>query len=468
MLPDTFRPFIDDISERMQCPPDYAAVGLMVALSAVVGRKVGIRPQRKTDWTEAANLWGLVIGRPGMLKSPSLETSLNPLKRLSAKESEAHQSAIEQFERDEIACKLRRDSLLKRARKELEKNPSSELEELFALNQPEAPVLRRLMANDTTPASLGELLRQNPNGLLVYRDEIVGLLTSMDREDQAEGRSFYLTGWAGNSSYTFDRIGRGMNLHIPAVCIALLGGTQPGKIGPYIRQAVKGGTGDDGLIQRFGLMVWPDMPATPWRDIDRYPDTQAKQAVDAVFERLHLLSPEAIGVEQDEDAAPYLRFTPDALEAFQEWRGELEALLRSGVLHPALESHFSKYRKLIPALALNIHLADGGAGEVGLNSLMKALAWGEYLKSHAHRAYGAATQPEMDAAKAVLQRIKKGDLGGEFTVKDVWRPCWAGLTDREVVRAALQTLVDYDHLTYREEQTGGRPRGVYQVIEGAV
>lgn len=467
MLPDAFRPFIDDISERMQCPPDYAAAGLMVALSAVVGRKVGIRPQHKTDWTETANLWGMVIGRPGMLKSPSLETALGPLKRLVAKESDAYQDALEQFRHDEIASKLRHDSLVKRARKELDKNPSSGLEELFAFEQPEPPVMRRLIANDTTPASLGELLRQNPNGLLVYRDEIVGLLTSMDREDQAEGRSFYLTGWSGNSPYTFDRIGRGMNLHIPAVCIALLGGTQPGKIAPYIRQAVKGGAGDDGLIQRFGLMVWPDMPATPWKDVDHYPDTNAKQVVNAVFDRIHFLTPEAIGAEQDETVAPYLRFSPDALAAFKDWRGELEILLRSESLHPALESHLAKYRKLIPALALNIHLADGGTGEVGLNSLLKALAWGEYLKSHAHRAYSVATQPEMDAAKTILRRIKRGDLGSEFTSKEVWRPCWAGLADREVVRTALQTLVDYDHLLYREEQTGGRPRGIYQVVEVA-
>jgi hypothetical protein len=80
---------------------------------------------------------------------------------------------------------------------------------------PEKPILKRYVANDTTAAALGELHRQNPNGVLVHRDEAVSLLRSLDREENSEARGFYLTGWNGNSPYTFDRIIRGLNLHIP-------------------------------------------------------------------------------------------------------------------------------------------------------------------------------------------------------------------------------------------------------------
>ena len=68
-------------------------------------------------------------------------------------------------------------------------------------------------------AALAELLRHNPNGLLVYRDELVSLLRALDQEENAEARAFYLTGWNGDSSYTVDRIGRGMNLHVSIKCI---------------------------------------------------------------------------------------------------------------------------------------------------------------------------------------------------------------------------------------------------------
>ena len=115
------------------------------------------------------------------------------------------------------------------------------------------PTLRRYIANDTNVASLGVLLQQNTNGLLVFRDELVSLLAHLDQEKNASERGFYLTAWSGKSSYTFDRIGRGLHLHIDAPGLSMLGSTQPGIISQYLSRAVRGGRGDDGLIQRFGL-----------------------------------------------------------------------------------------------------------------------------------------------------------------------------------------------------------------------
>jgi len=97
-------------------------------------------------------------------------------------------------------------------------------------DDPSEPTRRRYIANDTSTESLGELLRENPNGLLVFRDELVSLLDSLDEEGRISDRGFYLTGWSGNSPYTFDRIGRGLHLHVEGVCISLLGSTQPGRI----------------------------------------------------------------------------------------------------------------------------------------------------------------------------------------------------------------------------------------------
>jgi len=69
-LPPSVAPWVGDISDRLQCPPDYVAVTALVALGALIGRRVGIKPQQKTDWLEVPNVWGGFIGKPGMLKSP--------------------------------------------------------------------------------------------------------------------------------------------------------------------------------------------------------------------------------------------------------------------------------------------------------------------------------------------------------------------------------------------------------------
>ncbi len=71
LLPEGFRPWLSDIAERMQCPPEFPAVGALVSISALVGRQIGIRPKRHDDWLVVPNLWGAIVGRPGIMKTPA-------------------------------------------------------------------------------------------------------------------------------------------------------------------------------------------------------------------------------------------------------------------------------------------------------------------------------------------------------------------------------------------------------------
>ncbi len=63
--------------------------------------------------------------------------------------------------------------------------------------------------HDTTVEKLGELLNQNPRGLLLMRDELSGLLRTLDKPGREGDREFFLEGWNGTGSYTYDRISRG-------------------------------------------------------------------------------------------------------------------------------------------------------------------------------------------------------------------------------------------------------------------
>ena len=94
-VPKKLGPWIEDISDRLQCPPDYVAVAAITALGAVIGRRVGIKPQLKTDWIEFPNVWGCFIGRPGALKSPAMGEALKPIHRLEADAAKDNQVAQE-------------------------------------------------------------------------------------------------------------------------------------------------------------------------------------------------------------------------------------------------------------------------------------------------------------------------------------------------------------------------------------
>jgi putative DNA primase/helicase len=473
LLPEKLRPWAADVAERMQCPPDFIGVSIMAAVGSVIGCKIVIKPKIEDDWQVVGNQWTLIVGRPGILKSPAMEESLKPLKRLCAEADREFKEARNTYELDEKIAKIQTAEALKKASKLLGKKAGPENAEmarkLLGENPTSSePVLRRYIANDTNIASLGVLLQQNPNGLLVFRDEIVSLLSSLDQEERASEKGFYLTGWNGDSSYTFDRIGRGLHLSVERVCLSMLGSTQPGRISDYLCQAVRGGRGDDGLMQRFGLLVWPDI-SPEWKHVDRQPDKNARTTAFDVFDRLDKLDWHAAGAKRDrghdgdEEGLPYLRFNIDAYDAFVIWRTDLEKRLR-GDLHPALESHLAKYRKLVPGLALICHLADGVTGPVGIPALDRAIAWSKYLEAHARRAYGSVIAGAAETAKAILLKIKSGHLQNEFSARDVWRPQWSKLTDRAAVQAGLNMLVDYDCLReMKNTATGGRHATVYVV-----
>ena len=463
LLPEKIAPWVCDISERMQCPPDYVAVAALVALGSVLGRKIGIAPQQRTDWFEVPNLWGCIVGRPGSMKSPAINEALKPLHRLEIKAREAHDLDLAEHEKAKAVWKLRRDAAESRASAALKKDPSASVN--FDLAEPEDPAERRYITNDTTYEKLGEIHAQNPNGILAHRDELVSLLKTLDREEYAAARGFYLTGWNGTSPYKFDRIMRGKT-HIEAVCLSMLGSTQPGRLAEYVRRAVSGGAGDDGLIQRFGLLVWPDQ-SPEWKDVDCYPDTAARNAAWETFDSFDRLSPEAIGAETiPYQTVPILRLDIVAHGLFSEWRAELECRLRSADLHPALEAHLAKYRKLVPALALINHLADDGVGPVNEAALLRALSLAEYLETHARRAYGAGPEAETAAAKSILAHIRKGDLSEGFTLRDVCRQQWSSLTDRGQAQAGLHLLCDLDWIAAIDAvgaPTGGRPTTRYAI-----
>jgi hypothetical protein len=456
-LPRSIAPWVLDISERMQCPPDFVGASAMVGLSAALGRKIGIRPQRSTDWIEVPSLWGCVIARPGAMKSPAMSQAFAPLHRLEANARNANITAAAEYAIELEAHKLKKEEAARKVRAVLKNG--GEIGGILDVEVPQEPTSRRYIVIDATYEALGTVLADNPNGVLAFRDELVSLLRTLDREENAAARGFFLTAWNGTTGYTFDRIIRGQT-HIEAACVSLMGSTQPGRFAEYVHRALSGGAGDDGLIQRFGLLIWPDQQPE-WREVDRYPDSDARTAAWETFRHLDELSPEIALAQRDEFEV--IRFDDAGSAIFREWRESLEKKLRGGELHPALESHLSKYRKLVPALALIGHLADKGVGPIDETAVLRAVSFSEYLETHARRAYAADTEAETSAAKAILSRIRKSELDSPFTARDVHQRNWSNLSERTQVQAGLDLLGDLDWLMPEVKRTGGRPTTLYHV-----
>jgi hypothetical protein len=328
--------------------------------------------------------------------------------------------------------------------------------------EPKVPTQSRLLTTDATLESLHKLLEQNQAGIFVLRDELTGWLTSLEKVGREAERSFYLECWNGDSSFTIDRIGRG-SIYVDNCCVSLFGGIQPSRLSSYFADAMVDGDSSDGLVQRFQLLIWPDKPKD-WVYQDRKKDAEAFKNAENVYRRI---------AELDGENPLRLKFSEEAQCLFQDWLTNwMDIELRDEELHPSQESHFSKYRSLMPSLALLFSLADGNQETVGVEHSKQAIEWCSYLKGHAKRVYAARMDSTYTAAIALKRRLERGLIGspdGTFTVRDLERKGWAELSRLDQVLAALRKLEEY-HWVRREAHTseavrarGGRPSAIYRI-----
>jgi len=458
LLPPVFEKWIRDISERMQCPPDYAAIGAMITLSATIGRRIGIKPKQLDDWCVVCNLWGFAVGRPSAMKSPALSEVLKPLKNLEIEEKKRYEINIEQFGIDLEMVKLTGEQKQKQAKAAMKEGNSAKartiLEQAISGTN-KKPTRKRYIVYDATVEKLGELLNENPNGLLLFRDEIAGWLKTIDREDRTNDREFWIESFSGNGSYIYDRIGRG-TIDIQATTTSVLGSIQPAKLQPYLLSNLTGGKNDDGFIQRLQLAVYPDQ-LKKWNYVDKSPDKQTEKKIFDIYNAIANLI--TFPASEENGGIACINFDTEAQLIFIEWLTDLESELRSNELHPVMESHLAKYRSLIPSLALIIHIANLAEHEnfdltpINEGSLLQAIGWGKYLRSHAERIYSLGINPETVSAQLILKKINTNKLKDKFTARDICRSGWTGLSNTEVIKNALLLLEDCNYITGVKKET---------------
>jgi len=446
LLPKSIAAYATDIADRMSCPIEFSAIALLTSLSAAIGGRLHIKPEEFGTWLVPAGIWGMIVSPPSSIKTPPLSEAMRPLRDLDKSEAENYRLKLQQYEIDKGIY----DKGIKEAIKTGNNNPG--------LVEPEKPGMTRYIVNDSTYEKLVEIAQANPNGFLIFRDELIGWFHSLNKENQKEARGLYLTGWGGTESYATDRIGRG-HVRADRVNISLIGTIQPNVLRSIVNEAVTGGGGDDGLIARFQLAVFPN--STPeYKKLNRHPDFEALNRYEKLIQSFAKLKPDQFGAEYNQDGIAYLTFSPEAQLEFDAWRVRLEARLRNPLSeeHPAMLAHLGKYRSLIPKLSLVLHLVAGNTGPVGINAIRRAIGWASLLEPHARRIYHTATNRTMQSACALANKIKLNRLPDGFTRTDVLTKEWAGLRTAEELQASLSVLRDRNWIRSTENrQTGGRP-----------
>ena len=480
MLPASLQPVVGDIIKRMQCAMEFVAVALICALGSIIGTTIRVRPKQRDNWTVTPNLWGAVVAPPGRMKSPAISAALAPLYNLDRLHQLDHQQALSAYDVALVQHEVQEKALKDELRSAMKPKPPAWARtvqviqnDLFTLklNPPKEPDRVRTFTNDATLEALGMIVSANPKGLLAYQDELMGLLASFEKPGREGERQGYLTGWNGNEPLHVDRVSRD-HLYINPFCISVLGGIQPERLSRYMAETL-GGHGNDGLLQRFQLLVYPDDPLlTVVTDLS--PDQPALDALENLFIKIFNQSSH-FGAEVDRDQL-FFRFDDQAQPMVLIWLQDLEDKVRREE-HGIMAEHLAKYRKLVPALSLIFHVVEIASGNVPpgtripVTTFRLALEWADFLEAHARRVYSISTNYELHGATALAKKLKAGKLTDGFTHRDIYRHNWSKLQDLEAVRAACDEL-ELSGWIRRVNAAGparaGRPRAAIYEINPAV
>lgn len=464
LVPESVRAWIADEVERGQFPLAFLIASFFSTMGAAIGRRCAVYPKRHDHWHEYPNLWCCIIGRPGTMKSPSLNAMLAPLRAIEKQYAEDYKEEVAAFLQEERRADITFKAATKTASTSASKGEPFDTPMRESL---EEPTRRRLITSDATEEKLGELLKQNPEGLILELDELATLEAMFDKNPSF--REFMLKAWSGKSSHQVDRIGRGETL-IDALCITVIGGIQPSRIAAGAKAASN--QGGDGLLQRFQIVAYYDGHSEPWQYVDQAPNLEAREGFFSLFNQITAMT--AADFPAGPGVLPHgLHFDLEAQEVWQAWQTRIMGEVRAGGDAEALESFKAKAGKAVAALALISELCEEpGAKSISTASLTSAIALYDISESHFRRLLSAAEQRSLQTARLIAAKLKEGKLDHTgFTAREIKQKGWKGLTDGAAVEEGLAVLVECNWLSALKvggAGQNGRPTFFYSLWPSAL
>ncbi len=390
LLPPNLESWIRDTATITGVPPVMIALPYLAGTGAVIGNRLGL--QLKLGWTEYPSLWIALVTLTGGGKTPALLAARQPFNVL-------HQE------------------LLAASR---------------ASGDPDTP----LIITRGTWHQLQHIL-PHANGLLLHRDELLGLLRSIDR-GTGETRQHYLSLWSG------DVVDEATHDIIDQPVVSIVGGIQPLLLFNFRRKQ------HDGLMERF-LPVVAGAPTTNWRhDTPDVPDLA------------HALNP--LRTLRHRSSRTIVPFSAPGAALWSTWYDAQCALTGGASL--AMHGFHRKYPLHLARLILVFHAlwnADDPALPVSRDTVDRAITLIEYLRVQMHRSLVLVNQKHplrtpaeslIDRIAAVLTDHRAGDgwLQRSRIARKLGDPASALLT------IALNDLLTAERIERREVQgPRGRP-----------
>ena len=219
-------------------------MALLTVAGGLAGRKCAL--ELKPGWVQHPCLYVALVAESGSGKSPAFDLVLAPVQQADEALYEQYQEARKAYHREMKDFKA--------GKREAE---------------PQRPVARQLLIDDCTGESLGPILRDNPNGVVLALDELSVWVSSMNmyRGGRGRDRQLFLSVWSGRPFRVDRKTAEGQG-HGPILVktpfVAVVGCIPPSQVGK-----LRGHESDegDGLVERV-LFVQPPRRPLPRRLFD--------------------------------------------------------------------------------------------------------------------------------------------------------------------------------------------------------
>jgi hypothetical protein len=403
-LPDRMRAFVESVAAATGTDPAFAAMAALVVVAGCIGNRVAVIV--KSGWMEPAVLWGVLVGRSGATKSPVLKLVTRALIDLFKAERRAFTDAMKEYVREVERHNVRLAEWKKSQRDGPPTDPP---------DQPEPPTEHRLLVSDITVEKLGELLEQNPLGLLLVRDELAAWVGAFDRyasggkgSDQPAWLSMY-----DAAPVTIDRKSGKGNYFVERAAVSVLGSIQPGILSRIFGTAER----EAGLLARVLLAYPPDKTAF-WTEAALPDDVAAdwRKLLEALV---------ALPAAVDEQGDPRPQFIPIGQEAkalWIEWH-DRHARELVDISDDDLAAHYAKLKGACARIALLFACMEVAAGgdavaHINADAMRRAIAVVEWFKSEGRRVYAVLGENEEERVRRqLIEWIER--RGGTVTVREL-------------------------------------------------
>lgn len=260
-FPQKMQDIINIYNECFGFPKDYYGLSFLTVGGAVLGN--GFRAKYKSRWHTNALLYSAIVGPSSIGKSQVLNEAVYPVYQMEDDFAAKNQVVMQKF-KDELTSW---------------NNTRSK----DAATKPEQPGLYEIFIDEITIESLYGSMKNNPKGLLYFKDELSAWINGMGQYKGGKGTEgeFWLKNWGG-ARVKISRMGKAP-VFINKPCIPVLGALTPG----FLTKLAEGGRSENGFLQRV-LFAYPDNMDKP-KEAEHTPDPAVFQEYGKIIEEMNKL-----------------------------------------------------------------------------------------------------------------------------------------------------------------------------------